>query len=336
MKDLSVGDKVYSWDGRECSVQDVCLEAHPCKTLWFSDSTSLTLSQDAMLKTFTSRERKQWNRSNSGPLPPNWPSWTHQGRTKFSVESKSVQEISDTLKTGKRGDTNHSIPLCYPLEMSSPVSIPDPYYLGYWLGDGYSNSLHTLAVGDEDREYVLNVWPCLELKANGSLRALPKDFSWMGEYALKDNKHLPSFCYSLSREDRLAIVQGMMDSDGYAGSKTPHVEFCSIKKHLADALLILVRSLGEKPVMSVGRATLDGRFISLKYRVTWRPHKSKPFRMPRKADKITFGGSQESRNYHRMIKSCDSEGVLECVSIKVSSGDGIYLAGEGLTPVLAQ
>lgn len=337
---IKAGDFLYSWDGKPVEVVSTTFSHQPTYTTTFSDKTTLFLGEGCEIRTFTIRDRKQYNRQDSSqPVPFAWPSWSMPHRVKnqpeFSASKKTVKEVAATVKVGSRGDTNHSIPTCQPLQGPSESFLEDPYYVGYWLGDGYSSSLHTLAVGGEDVEYVLGVWPQMELKKNGSVRGVPQDFHWMQDYNLRHNKHVPSQFYLLPEEDRLSMLQGMMDSDGYAGSSSPHVEFCTIKQHLAEAAVILARSLGEKPVMSVGKATLDGRYICDKYRVTWRPARNSPFKMPRKRDFITFGGSQESRNFHRMIKGCFMAEVSECVSIGVKEDDGMFLAGEGFIPVCA-
>jgi len=340
LKDIEVGDFVFAWDGTPTRVKEVYIP--PKRALvefTFSDGSTLVSSVEHEWVTWTHRDRKQYGRRERDKVvPDNWPNWSEEikntGRgtdSKVGPKVRTTQDIIDTFTHSKRGDLNHSIPMCLPIEGENVEEIKDAYYLGYWLGDGYSGSTHSIAVGDSDVPYFLSVWPQFERIDTCNYRAPWEDFAWVRELGLRNNKHFPECAYFASTEQRLSILQGLMDSDGCVDKSK--VEFTSTKRSLAEGVVYLARSLGQKPVLSEGRATIYGRDCGPKYRVTWRPaYGVNPFRMPRKAAQVTFGGSQESRNHHRMIVDYKFVDWRPTMCISVEHPDHLFLAGEALIP----
>jgi intein/homing endonuclease len=99
---------------------------------------------------------------------------------------------------------------------------------------------------------------------------------------LLNNKHIPDAYFRASKEQRLALLQGLIDTDGHvAGERHGMIEFMSTKLNLAQGVQFLARSLGVKASLSEGRATLNGRDCGPKYRVTF--YLEGAARLPRKA-----------------------------------------------------
>lgn len=246
---------------------------------------------------------------------------------------KNTQSVIDTFTHGDRGDLNHSIPVASPLSGKHSKELVDGYYLGYWLGDGLSASLHSLSCGAEDKDHLLALYPDFQDKGNCVFRATAGSREWLQTaYGLRNNKHFPDSILLASKEQRLAVLRGLMDSDGYCAPNSS-VEFCNTNKSIADGCLQLARTLGQKPVLSEGRATLYGKDCGPKYRVTWSPvHGIDPFALKRKSDLVTFGKAQESRNYHRMIVSYKEVPYEPTTCISVDHPDHLFLAGESLIP----
>src|SRR5690606_4074801 len=109
------------------------------------------------------------------------------------------------------------------------------------------------------------------------------------------------------------------------------IEFCSTEKNLADAVMFLSRSFGERPVLDVDTARLYGKDCALKYRVRARPRRNY-FRMPRKAEAFIPLGAQASRSLHRMIVSYEEIPVETVRCHTVDSPNSMYLVGEGMIP----
>lgn len=145
----------------------------------------------------------------------------------------------------------------------------NPYFLGLWLGDGNSNNS---SITNEDPEIIdfvteystsmkdkvfvpfynrrgkkaiTMVIHKLELEDSNLSKSHNKS-SNIGKY-LKDlnllrNKHIPHTYKVASVENRLQLLAGLIDSDGYQHSNC--YEIMQKNKQLADDICFLVRSLG--------------------------------------------------------------------------------------------
>ena len=80
----------------------------------------------------------------------------------------------------------------------------------------------------------------------------------MREIGVLGNKHIPLAYLRGSVDQRLALLQGLMDTDGTA-SKAGQCVFCNTNHRLAREVFHLVASLRLKPTFLSKRATLYGR-----------------------------------------------------------------------------
>lgn len=255
---------------------------------------------------------------------------------------RTTQEIADTLTVGKRGDTNHCVPTAGPLDLPHRDDFDvDPWVMGYWLGNGATDA-GTLTTNRHDEEAVR---ARVGRAGYGSSARYGQDdpdsgastFSVHGlvgdlrASGVLGNKRVPFRYLWGSVEQREALLRGLMDSDGYCDPDNGQVEFCSVRRNLADAVVHLARSLGQKPVLAVGRAMLNDIDCGEKYRVTWRPTRN-PFSVPRKADRVRPDGAQSLRNHHRMIVSVEPIEPVPMRCITVDSPHHMYLAGEAMIP----
>lgn len=349
--ELAVGDEVFDESGRPCTITGVyeptVTEAY---RLTFSDGTTLDACADHQWVTWTRAERKAYLRSrhetDRSRFPAEWPAWRAQHRdrwgnmttTGLGPQIRTTREIVDTLTYGSRGDTNHCIPTTGPVELPD-VELPiDPWLLGMWLGDGHSGSANLTAHRDdvphvlaelERAGYSPTVYTTTNtarrIAVHGGLRLTLRALGVLGD------KHVPEFYLWASVDQREALLRGLMDSDGYVGTNQ-HVEFCSTTRALAEAVAQLATSLGQKPVLSEGRARLAGVDHGPKYRVTWRPTRQ-PFGLTRKASRVDVGGGAQSlRNHHRMIVSAEEIAPAAMRCLTVDGPHHTYLAGEAMIP----
>lgn len=250
---------------------------------------------------------------------------------------RTTQDIINTLTYGKRNDTNHCVPTCGPLQLPEKDLFIDPWVLGFWLGDGFSRGGY-VCCGREDIEILLErivecghvvSWKKKESAAwILAIEDLGKSLRFLG---LLNNKHVPDDYLWGSIDQREALLRGLMDSDGHCNPEGSKVEFCNTNKDLVDAVVHLARSLGQKPVCTEGRATLDGRDCGPKWRVTWRPTRN-PFSFPRKAERVRELGTQGLRNHHRMIVKAERIDPVPMRCLTVDSPHSMFLIGEGMIP----
>jgi intein/homing endonuclease len=239
--EIQVGDMIFDSDGRQTKVlrlqkfQDIELY-----DVFFSDGSVLRASADHLWVTSTLDDR------------------IAGGRTR----TVTTEQIVKTLRQGSGSSKypwkyNHAVWNPKPIHTDAKVLPLDPYILGLWLGDGYSHG-GQFACDQKDAEI-----PEAYAKAGFPITAPGEGnpYAWgthglaiiLRKMNLRDNKHVPIEYLRASFEQRLALVQGLMDSDG---TTTPEgrSQFANTNPKLLDPFCELLSSLGIKYVYSdVGR-----------------------------------------------------------------------------------
>lgn len=352
--ELKAGDYVFDENGRPTRVIRAFDPYTPDKMfkLTFSDGTSVTADGTHLWDTWEARDRKSYNRrndylpaDNTVGLPKDWPNWTKENKNGLTEQNpvgpstKTSQQIFDTLRHGKRGDLNHSIPVAGPLQYS-PKDLPiDPYVFGVYLGDGSIWSGLVCSHNDEvswmveeirNRGYAITS-VIQQSGTNCSLINISGVSPLLKRLDPERVKTIPSEYLQGSEQQRRDLLAGLLDTDGYISPENGQIEFCAKRKEHAEAVVELARSLGQKPVMFEGKATLYGKYCDTKYRVKWRPTENF-FYMPRKAAMFRPLGAQASRAMHRMIVEMEELPVETVRCISVASPNQLFLIGEGMIP----
>jgi hypothetical protein len=143
-----------------------------------------------------------------------------------------------------------------------------------------------------------------------------------------NNKHIPVAYLRAPIEDRLLLLQGLMDTDGCADERGK-CEYCGVNKALVEGVRELLLTLGVKAVVTEGRAMLDGRDCGPKYRITFTPT-FQVFRIKRKADRLRF--QQQERYRRRFIVAVRETPSVPVRCIKVAALSGQFLCGRGMIP----
>lgn len=141
---------------------------------------------------------------------------------------------------------------------SQPVNI-DPYWLGLWLGDGNKHNTVITAADREIQDYIKQYAEILNMKysvivdkrnSNSNGYNIKNKYShltnklkdYLNDYNLLFNKHIPNKYKINSREVRLKLLAGLIDSDGYLYHN--YYEIVLSDKKLSDDIVFLARSLG--------------------------------------------------------------------------------------------
>lgn len=291
VEDVKVGDQLMGDDNTPRNVlslvngKEEMFEVIPMK------GDSLTVTGDHLLSLKKRRGRVQ-----------------RQGVRKRDREVGSIIDISlkDYLKESNNFKSKH---LLYkvPIDWSEqPVPI-DPYFLGVWLGDGHS---HIPSITTMDKEIVNCVHQMAEsmnmevhrlVKRKKGERIRNKAFTYnivgidqrttnnknkmnpllniLRENNLINNKHIPQVYKANSREVRLQILAGLIDTDG--NKNRDHSFQITLKnKRLMDDVLFIARSLGFHAEV---REFKDRTYNNTYYRAGITGDCSKiPVRIPRK------------------------------------------------------
>jgi hypothetical protein len=195
----------------------------------------------------------------------------------------------------------------YTLANKMPV---DPYYLGLWLGDGTKRTTSVTTADKEIEDFLINyanevglrireevVDGCKTIHLVNKKGADNKIFNILRELKVIVEKHIPYLYKVASKQDRMALLQGLMDTDGTINAGGSDISFTSASKVLAYDVLELARSLGihAKIEHKVGNYTKKDGNLNTFYKVLM--YTNKPvFRLSRKLQRI------DSYNVNRVGK----------------------------------
>ncbi len=247
---------------------------------------------------------------------------------------RTTAEIVATLLT-PRGRRNHAVPVAESLNLPSKDLPIDPYTVGAWLGDGSSATGY---ICGQDNQIFENIGLSYSIKSfkyaipnNPNFRVvyfdgLRQDLQRLG---LLNNKHVPHDYLWASEDQRVALLQGLMDTDGTVAKNSGAAEFCNTNKAIIDGVAFLVRSLGMKASIREGRAKLNGKDCGPKWTIKFVANRP-VFRLNRKLALQKIASRRTTQ--FRYIVSAERTGPLPMKCIRVSSPDSLYLATENFIP----
>jgi phosphate starvation-inducible PhoH-like protein len=212
--------------------------------------------------------------------------------------------------------------------LSSPVRLPrrdvpmDPYALGLLLGDDRRAGSTTPSFTSGDPEHTLapsGAVITVQSPVIGALRSL----------GLLDTtpstKFVPEAYLDNSAEIRLAVLQGLLDSDGPVTrtGRTCRIQYTTASIQLRADVIALVRSLGG---VAQGRPIHRGQnahIIDIRL-----PEGVEPFRLSHRiaAYRAAGGGGRPMR----FIDSIEREGRAQAVCIQVAAADSLYVTEDFL------
>lgn len=314
--DLRPGDFVFAPDGSAVQVI-ATTEAYygPCYCVAFSDKTSICAHEAHEWMTERTWYTKRRRGPNCGDLPP-----------------VTTAEIRETLTGGARGDLVHSIPVAQALNLPDAALPIDPYALGAWLGDGTASCARLTCCDDEILAELERRGYAPEQKTVDSLYLIGRGFMQreLRELGLLGNKRIPITYLRASRRQRMDLLRGLMDTDGYV-SAAGQCEIVQVKEDLFVNIVELLRTLGYKPTVMVDRAQLDGRDCGPRYRVQfWATAENPAALISRKARRMRRKPARRTRAETRQVVSVEPIGEQRVNCIQVEGG--MYLAGEAMIP----
>ena len=352
-RDVKIGDELFTELGKITKVTHVfdIIEKPECYRLWFDDEVYIDTCADHKWWTFTASELAQLTR-----LDPEWRakrqakrksrSNSTQSKSKSEAISKAnserehkyrkipegmlstTKDIYETLRT-ESGRTNHAIPVAECLDLPE-IELPiDPYTLGVWLGDGTSHD-GSLAGADEEimnyvREAGFDVYPSKQ-KYKWATVGLYRHLRLNG---LLDNKHIPRIYFRSSKEQRLALLQGLMDTDGTC-NKAGSVEFDNTNLDLAQGVYELASSLGHKVFPpKEENSFFEGVQYKNHFHVKWTPSEY-VFKLSRKRERQVLATRRVTK--FRYITNCTRIESKPMRCIAVDNPTGLFLVGVGMIP----
>jgi deoxycytidine triphosphate deaminase len=317
LEDIEPGDFVFDEQGFPCVVLAATPPMHGrrCLEVVFSDNTRVVADADHLWRTIDKNGRRH-------------------GRAHDRVVT--TKRIAQTLRVC--GEYNHHVPLPGAIWYATQDLPIDPYVLGVWLGDGTTTKAEVTC---SDREILDEIAGagysvaaqrtrrlCYRIRGTGHTRD-----ATTGRYVRNDSlssalrnldllgrKHIPEEYMRSSIEQRQALLEGLMDTDGYV-DKIGRCDLTTVRQALAEQFSELVASLGFRPKLARKRAYLNGRDCGPKYEIQFTPDRP-VFRLPRKLARQKATG--RFHGFRAIVDVRHVESVpVRC--IEVSSPNGMFL-----------
>lgn len=321
LKDLKEGNQLFDENGEICTVTKL----HPINNspeayrITFDDGTIVDACAEHLWITQTKKDRIK----------------NQKGQV------KNTKEIFETIKIGK--ENNHSIPCTKPIKYQEKLLDLDPYLFGLWLGDGdgsgrietadpiilqkYSHKLIPSSVGSKSNfgtskscSYRVNNLTT-QLSKLGVLKNTNKKFNQIY------NKFIPEEYMTGSFEQRLALLQGLMDSDGCC-YKDGRCEFTQVRKDLANQVYDLILSLGIKArIFKKESWRYDVRYQD-KYCIVFKTELP-VFKLERKLNNLSKNTSRTTNRFICKIEKIDTK-PMRCIT--VDSPSHLFLITKNYIP----
>lgn len=372
MGDLLVGDKVYDENGRECSVTAATevMHDHPCYEVVFSDGNSIVAdaehrwsvdcignsgraigrqikTTEEMSTTFRTGRRNTYSipvakalecDDKELPIPPyTLGAWLGDGNT---YAANLTQAKSDTPALVRRLHMDGVMTDIKSYTDTTNVIILDSRKA--LTRDGvcvHGHDMNVLGYGKHGQ-----CAECQRQFANKSRNGVETDpvlkhtmYYRLTEAGLIGHKHIPDVYLRAGINQRMELLQGLMDTDGTCGT-SGRCEITLTESLLARDVSELLHSLGIKHTAKYRTTvcTTDGkRVLGAAWRISFLTYADTPvFTFERKLSRMKARGSHtrtgetESRRIVD-IRPVDSRPV-RCIT--VDSENHLYLAGDAMIP----
>jgi len=319
MGEIKIGDSIINAEGKESKITGVFPQGKKkCYRVIFNDGFSCECCDE------------HW-----------WMVKNHNITCKRKI--LTTNEILEDLKD-KSGVSKWTIPIIKSVTEFSENNLPlHPYVLGLLIGDGgFSTDSVILSLSEEKNEVMETVKSII---GNDNVRRRESGVDWglagvssiLKELDLQGKrsfeKFIPDIYKYSSFENRLALLQGLMDTDGYyldsshKEKQGQHLEYSTSSPRLAEDFCELIWSFGGtvRKRSKIPFYTTNGERKAGKrcYSLTiCLPNEIEPFRLSRKKN-----GYKGRLKYFpsRYISKIEYVGMKEMQCISVDSPDNLYI-----------
>lgn len=318
MKDLKLTDLVYGNDGKLHNLLGIFPQGiKPIYKVTFSDGT-YTECSDQHLWTVYNIKHKKWDTFELKEFI--------SGKRKLRLNNKQYR---------------YKIPITAPIDFKKQQYFIHPYILGALLGDGcltYNNTVFASI----DEEIINNIEQKLQpgyflanhtknitysICTQTTQNQYTKELNNLGLKTTAEHKFIPDIYKYGSIEDRIELLQGLMDTDGSISKNGAAISYCTCSEQLKNDFIFLIQSLGGVCKVSIkptyyknkDKVKINGKqsyFIRIKL-----PKNICPFKLQRKKNRINENALEPSR-YITNIEYLKDD---ECQCIYIDSKEHLYL-----------
>lgn len=315
MGDIEVGDTVIGADGNPTTVEAVSpiQRGRKCYKLVFDTGDTVTADADHL--------------------------WEVVDEYTHTVKILTTQQMVDTKIVNDKNQARYTVRTAAPINLPTSTLPIDPYVLGVWLGDGNSRT-GEIVFHEDDSEiyhnvndiYESNNRPVDKNRQHIRISTISGLRTKIRENGLLQNKHIPIIYKRASYDQRLSLLQGLMDTDGTVdGMGRGQCDITLANKQLSMDVFELVASLGLKPSY---RERTVGKHV--RYEVKFSAYRSQipVFSLQRKLDlmKDAPDAQRVQSTKKRSIQQITSVDSVPVKCIRVDNEDHLFLFGPGMIP----
>ena len=325
MGDIKVSDKVIGSDGKEHNVTGVFPQGEKdIYRVYFNDDTFTDCGLEHLWETKTRKERKN-------NLP---------------ASIKTTAEIMDTLTVNQDARLNHSVKYVKPVELAKQDLPLNPYALGLLIGDGifrdgsigFSNTepdiweklsdalpnSDKLRIGSDKKDHRIT-----RKQRDNTQSETMVDLKVLGLFGKKSyEKFIPDTYLYSETNDRLQLLRGLLDSDGYVVHGNS-IEYSTTSERLSRGVREIVLSLG-------GRCTTQqriGRYT--KNKIYYQARDNYRVNISFNNGIIPVSSKKHLKKYRKSVRPMDKfikdvvfVGKYEAQCIMVDSPDHLYVTDD--------
>lgn len=323
IEEARIGDMVYTPDGGTAPIRAVLPQ--PISQLYrvkFADGREVVANASHLWKVYTKKFAKRGE-------PLKW-------------RTRTTEEVAAYLwhSRANRWYVPLSAPIPYP-EATLPIP---PYVMGCILGDGHCAPAGDVGLTSFDKELVTRVWTeCRESECGYLTVRNPATGQWglagmgaktkaLGLAGKRSwEKSIPEAYMHGSVDQRFALLQGLLDTDGTVGA-LKSISYCTVSLQLAQDVQTLVRSLGGIAYRGTKLTSFTGadgekKSGRLAYNISIRhPTPERLFHLSRKRAKAQ--PTQYSEDLKLEIISIELAERSESICINIGHPDGLFLCGD--------
>jgi hypothetical protein len=233
MGNLSYGDKVFDRDGNLSKIKHISeIHHNPCYEINFDNGENITADHE-----------HRWEISFSTTNP----------KKKFKTIIMTTEEIFNYLQLAKKG------PEYIPKILNpKPINLLDrdlpihPYLLGVWLGDGHKADSKITQANKKVWRYLKKLGYKIgkDISGKGCGKATTRTIHGISKKLKKlnliKNKHIPDIYYLSSYKQRLELLRGFMDADGYYNKIRNRYVMSTSQEWQKNDIIKLLATLGIK------------------------------------------------------------------------------------------
>ena len=257
----------------------------------------------------------------------------------WQVQSKKQRDrgqgkyhIYSTLDLQKNITTRLCVPNIHPVAGIKATLLIDPWLLGYYIANGTSTS--NVSITTSDKEVAARIQSILpEAKewrssSNCFLIGLQSEFKHLlQQYPSLYKKTIPTAYLYADKDSRLALLQGLMDGDGYISGAGAAISLSN--KTLAEQVLDLARGLGYAASISGPHQTsYTTNGIKHVCSFAYKLYLSIPQELPCPFSLKRKQLPKNKRICRRTVIKIEPWGIEETQCITVSGESGLYITDD--------